>query len=80
MKRKPPETPELRQILGRNIKLYRARRGLSQRDLAALASTTQSRVAGIELGNTSTTIDLLERIAAGLQVNPWRLLHPDESN
>jgi transcriptional regulator with XRE-family HTH domain len=80
MKRPPTESAQLRAVLGLNLKLYRVRRGLSQRELAAKAETTATRIGAIERGQTSTTIDLVERLAVSLETEPWRLLLPDEES
>lgn len=77
MKRPPSETARLRAVLGLNLKLYRVRRGLSQRELAARAETSANRIVAIERGTTSTTIDLIERLSICLETEPWRLLVPD---
>lgn len=54
------------------LQAARARAGLSQRDLAQRAGTSQSVVARIELGQTSPTWDTLARLlrAANLELAP----------
>lgn len=43
-----------------------------------MAETTATRIGAIERGQTSTTIDLVERLAMSLETDPWRLLVPDK--
>jgi transcriptional regulator with XRE-family HTH domain len=78
MKRTPAKRPALRQVLGLNIRVYRARRGYSQRELAERAGSLPSRIVSIENGRGSTTVDLIEKLAEALDVAPARLLTPDE--
>lgn len=52
---------ELKLALGRNLQARRARRGLSQEKLAQLLGSSQSRVAKMEAGDPSVSIDLLIR-------------------
>jgi predicted transcriptional regulator len=60
------------------IRRARELSGLSQRELARRAGTTQSVVARIELGQTSPTWDTIERLleAAGLALDTALTLHP----
>jgi transcriptional regulator with XRE-family HTH domain len=60
------------------IRRARELSGLSQRELARLAGTTQSVVARIELGQTSPTWDTIERLlrAAGLELDTRLTLLP----
>jgi len=60
------------------LRLARTRAGLSQRQLAHRAGTTQSVVARIELGETSPTWDTLTRLvaAAGFDLDARLTLRP----
>lgn len=78
MKRPPSDTAQLRAVLGLNIRIYRTRRELTQRQLAQMAGTSPNRIGAIEKGETSTTVDVIERLAIVLKVEPWKLLVPDE--
>lgn len=55
---------------GNLIKLARSERGLSQRDLARAAGTSQAAIAAYERGRRSPTLDTLARIvkAAGMDL------------
>tara|TARA_R110001599_G_scaffold127379_8_gene300752 strand:+ start:16113 stop:16352 length:240 start_codon:yes stop_codon:yes gene_type:complete len=78
MKRSPADDSTLRKTLGLNLRLYRVRRSLSQRQLAALVGTSANRIGAIEKGLSSTTVDVIERLADALETEPWRLLAPDQ--
>src|SRR6266849_4893969 len=52
---------ELRLILSRGLRERRARRGLTQAQLARLLKSSQSRVAKMEAGDPSVSLDLLIR-------------------
>lgn len=52
--------------LGLLVRRERERAGLSQRELAERAGTTQSAIARLEAGGVMPTIDSLQRIAHGL--------------
>ena len=54
------------------LRQARTRAGLSQRELARRAGTAQSVIARIERGQTSPTLETLERLlaAAGVELNP----------
>lgn len=60
------------------LKNARTRAGLSQRELAKRADTSQSVVARIELGETSPSWDTLERLltAAGFSLDARILMRP----
>ncbi len=50
---------EMKLALGRSLKARRQRKGLSQAALARLINSSQSRVAKMETGDASVSIDLL---------------------
>ncbi len=65
-----PTTEEVteagRKFIGIQIADHRRQLGMTQRDLAARCSLSQSVIARIERGQHSTGIDLLNRIAVAL--------------
>jgi transcriptional regulator with XRE-family HTH domain len=67
---------ELRRILAANIVRLRRVRELSQEALAWEAGVSRSYMAKIETGKTSTGLDVMERLAAVLEVDPMELLRP----
>ena len=64
----------LRQIVGLQVRYYRLVLRLSQKDLAMLSGLNRSYVGGIERGERNIGIDNLEKIARGVDVEPWKLL------
>ena len=64
---------ELKLALGESLKSARKRRELSQGDLAALIKSSQSRIAKMEAGDPSVSIDLLVRSLLALGVNKKEL-------
>lgn len=63
-------------MIGTNIAYYRRLAGLTQAQLAERVGVTRVHVSAIESPNTATacSIELLFRIAAALQVPPYKLL------
>ncbi len=59
---------ERRITLGNKIKSLRVEQGLSQRKFALMIDTYQAHIWQIETGQISPTVDLLCRIADGLDV------------
>ena len=68
------KSASLRTVLGKNVRIERVRRDLSQEALAHLVSTTQSHLSEIERGLASVQLDMIERLAAALSVEPMSLL------
>jgi transcriptional regulator with XRE-family HTH domain len=59
----------LRQLLAFNMKEFRRRRGFSQAELAETANTSTHYIAMIELKRKYPTPEMLERIAAALEID-----------
>lgn len=66
---------ELKLMLSRGLKVRRARRGLTQAQLARLLKSSQSRVAKMEAGDPSVSIDLLIRSLLAMGVTRKELAH-----
>ncbi len=61
--------------IGLRIQDYRLRRGLTQQELADLASTRQATISDLETGQTQRVdLDLLDRIARALRCKPKDLI------
>ncbi len=60
---------DIRKIVGRNLRLLRLERGLSQEALAHDADMAPSFLSQIETGQRSPTITLLDRLAKTLRVS-----------
>lgn len=66
---------ELRLTLSRSLKERRTRRRLSQEQLAKLLRSSQSRVAKMEAGDPSVSIDLLIRSLLAMGATQKELAH-----
>ena len=62
-----------------NMKKYRKKRRLSQMKLAEMLDTSTSYIGEIEINSRVPSIDMVERIAKALEVEPYRLFI-DDSN
>lgn len=69
----------LRRTIAGNVRCERERQGLTQRQLAAAAGTTQRRISGIENGWISPTADTIEALARGLGISAYKLFKEDGS-
>ena len=66
---------ELRLTLSRSLRERRARRRLSQEQLAKLLGSSQSRIAKMESGDPSVSIDLLVRSLLAMGATQKELAH-----
>jgi DNA-binding XRE family transcriptional regulator len=65
-------------VLGKNIKYYRAKLGLTQEDLARLSGVNRSHLASIESGTLNTSIRIVDKLAKALGVSASDLLKQPE--
>jgi transcriptional regulator with XRE-family HTH domain len=63
-----------REIFASNVRRLRAERGLSQEEVAHLAGIDRTYVSALERGVYAASLDVLEQIAAALDVEPAELL------
>ena len=66
---------KLREQVGLNIRNLRNSRGLSQEQLGLAAEVDRSYISEIELAKNSASLDVLERIADALGVDPKELFN-----
>ena len=59
--------------LGLNIAYYRRQKGLTQEQLAEKAGIERSRVSKTEIAWVGTSLDIIFKIAAALEVEPYKL-------
>ncbi|MEV6241030.1 helix-turn-helix transcriptional regulator [Lentzea sp. NPDC051838] len=71
-------TGELQRTVGRNLRLYRLQRELSQEKFAELLGYHRTYVGGLERGERNITLVALEQIASRLEVDPLDLLRSAE--
>lgn len=63
----------LRQIFARNLRRFRAEKGISQEALADAAEIDRTYVSSLERERYSVSLDTIERIAEALGVEAYRL-------
>jgi transcriptional regulator with XRE-family HTH domain len=61
-----------------NMKKYRKKRRLSQMKLAEMLNTSTSYIGEIEINSKVPSMEMVERIAKALNVEPFRLFVDDE--
>lgn len=64
----------LRAIFAANLRRTRQAAGVSQEELATLADVDRTYISSLERENYAATIDVIERIAAALKIDPAELL------
>jgi len=67
----------LRQIFANNLRHWRTERGLSQEALADAAGIDRTYVSALERQRYSASLDMIETLAAALDVAPTDLLAAD---
>ncbi len=65
---------ELQQVVGRNLRVYREARGLSQEAFADVLGVHRTYMGGIERGERNLTLKSLERLAESIDLDPLALL------
>lgn len=65
---------DLQQTLGRNLRAYRERRGLSQEAFADVLGVHRTYMGAVERGERNLTLRSVERLAESLRVSPQELL------
>lgn len=70
----PKTEAEVRATLSESLKEYRARRGLSQENLATVAGVNRTFVSQIERQQKNVSIESLRRLANALQCEVYQLL------
>lgn len=65
---------ELRKILSRNVFKRRKALGLNQEELAHRSGIDRTWVSKLETCKAGVTVDVIEKIAGGLEVDPAELL------
>jgi transcriptional regulator with XRE-family HTH domain len=70
---------EMMKVFAFNMKKYRKKRRLSQMKLAGLLDTSTSYIGEIEINSRVPSLDMVERIAKALKVEPFRLFVDDRA-
>jgi transcriptional regulator with XRE-family HTH domain len=70
---------EMMRIFASNMKKYRKKRQFSQMKLAELLNTTTSYIGEIEINRKKPSLDMVEKIAEVLGIEPFRLFLENKS-
>lgn len=65
---------ELQQVVGRNIRVHRVRRGLSQEEFAEVLAVHRTYLGSVERGERNLTLRTVEHLARRLDVVALELL------
>ena len=65
---------EIREVLALNLRKFRQAKGLSQEELADLAEIDRTYISAVERSVYAASIDVVDRLARGLGVEPADLL------
>ncbi len=57
-------------LVGEKVRMVRKQRGLTQEELAEKAGLQNTYIGGIERGERNISLETLEKVAKGLEVNP----------
>jgi len=68
----------IREVLARNLRRYRAERGLSQEELAHRAGIDRTYISSLERMQYGASIDVVESLAKVLSIAPHELLRPED--
>ena len=63
-----------------NLKAYRKLRGISQMQLAALCDSSTGYIGEIETGRCFPSVNMIEKIAASLEIDSWQLFRNEPIN
>jgi len=70
----------LKQVFIRNLKEFRKKEGLSQMKLAEYCNTATSYIGDIEIGRRFPSMELVEKIAYILRIEPYRFFINQNDN
>ena len=70
----PPVVMKLREVFAKNLRVLRQQRGISQEVLAHDAGIDRSYISALERSVSAATVDMIERLAEILQVEPAAFL------
>lgn len=76
MKRTPKS--KLRDVLARNLRLFRAERGWSQERLAHEAGLNRTYLSAVERSEQNISVDNIARLAIAMKIEAWTLLKPTD--
>lgn len=65
---------DLQKVVGRNLRTYRKKKGLSQEDFADFVGVHRTYMGGLERGERNLTLQSLEKLSEALGVDVRELL------
>ncbi|WP_221938933.1 helix-turn-helix domain-containing protein [Mycobacterium sp. KBS0706] len=68
----------MRQIVARNLRRIRGERSLTQEELGFRAEVNRSYISDLERGKYSASVEMLEKLARALNVDPAAFLEPPQ--
>jgi transcriptional regulator with XRE-family HTH domain len=75
---KPTTIAPIRQLLARNLRGERARIGIGQEAFALKIGLSRNYMSSLERGKQAASIDIIQKLADGFDIPPWRLLFDEE--
>jgi transcriptional regulator with XRE-family HTH domain len=66
-----------KEIFAKNLRALRKKRGFSQEELAHRADLDRTYISSLERKKYAPTLDVLDKLAAALSVDPISLIGPD---
>jgi transcriptional regulator with XRE-family HTH domain len=70
---------DMRRLVGRNVKRFREKKGLTQEQLADVSGFSQQYISSLERGHRNPTIVTLYELALALGVSHIELVKPPKS-
>ena len=70
---------DMRKLVGRNVRRWRIRRGLTQEQFAEVSGFSQQYLSGLERGHRNPTVVTVYELATALGVSYLDLLRPGRS-
>ena len=67
---------DMRKLVGRNVRLIRQRKALTQEQLAEISGFSQQYISGLEQGRRNPTVVTLYELALALGVSHLELVRP----
>lgn len=69
---------DMRGLVGRNVRIFREKAGLTQEELAERSGFSQQYISGLEKGKRNPTIVTLYELAVALDVSHVELVKPEK--
>jgi transcriptional regulator with XRE-family HTH domain len=67
---------DMRRLVGRNVRRFREKKGLTQEQFASICGFSQQYISGLEQGHRNPTVITLYELAVALGVSHLDLLRP----